>query len=61
MWFDTTTYLDACRARHPSFYAAVHFYPEVTIDFQISADKAGDHYHIPLLLSPYGFSTYRGS
>lgn len=35
------------------------FYPEVTITFTvISADE---HYHVPLLLSPFGYSTYRGS
>jgi 5-hydroxyisourate hydrolase len=35
------------------------FYPLVTVVFQI-ADPAA-HYHVPLLLSPYGYSTYRGS
>ena len=35
------------------------FYPQVTIDFEIH--DAGQHYHVPLLLSPYGDSTYRGS
>jgi 5-hydroxyisourate hydrolase len=35
------------------------FYPFVTITFEIS-DGAG-HYHVPLLLSPFGYSTYRGS
>ncbi|MFZ5467929.1 MAG: hydroxyisourate hydrolase [Myxococcota bacterium] len=35
------------------------FYPEVTVMFDIAA--ANEHYHVPLLLSPYGFSTYRGS
>ncbi len=35
------------------------FYPEVTITFTV---VAGDgHYHVPLLLSPFGYSTYRGS
>src|SRR5262245_8083740 len=34
------------------------FYPEVRILVQIDA---GGHYHIPLLLSPFGYSTYRGS
>lgn len=34
------------------------FYPEVRVDFQIE-DAA--HYHVPLLLSPFGYSTYRGS
>jgi 5-hydroxyisourate hydrolase len=35
------------------------FYPEVVIAFTVS-DGAG-HYHVPLLLSPYAYSTYRGS
>jgi 5-hydroxyisourate hydrolase len=35
------------------------FYPEVTIIFVV-ADAAA-HYHVPLLVSPYGYSTYRGS
>ncbi|HED14109.1 MAG TPA: hydroxyisourate hydrolase [Gammaproteobacteria bacterium] len=35
------------------------FYPYVDVVFTISND--GQHYHIPLLLSPYGYSTYRGS
>ncbi|UGT43291.1 hydroxyisourate hydrolase [Nocardia yamanashiensis] len=35
------------------------FYPTVTIEFRVT-DPA-EHYHVPLLLSPYSFSTYRGS
>jgi 5-hydroxyisourate hydrolase len=35
------------------------FYQLVTVDF-VAADPAA-HYHVPLLLSPYGYSTYRGS
>ncbi len=34
------------------------FYPRVTLDFTV-AD--GGHYHVPLLLSPFAYSTYRGS
>jgi hydroxyisourate hydrolase len=34
------------------------FYPLVTVEFILEDDS---HYHIPLLLSPYGYSTYRGS
>ena len=34
------------------------FYPEVTIAFEITD---ASHYHVPLLLTPYGYSTYRGS
>ncbi len=36
------------------------FYPEVTIVFTVRGQKI-QHYHVPLLLSPYGYSTYRGS
>jgi 5-hydroxyisourate hydrolase len=36
------------------------FYPEVTITFTAEGDPSG-HYHVPLLLSPYAYSTYRGS
>lgn len=35
------------------------FYPYVDIVFEL--DGSGDHYHIPLLLSAFGYSTYRGS
>ena len=35
-----------------------HFYPSITIDFTISD---ASHYHVPVLLSPFAFSTYRGS
>lgn len=35
------------------------FYSRVSIDFVVR-DAAG-HYHVPLLLSPFGYSTYRGS
>jgi 5-hydroxyisourate hydrolase len=35
------------------------FYAGVTIDFVVR--DAGQHYHVPLLLSPFGYSTYRGS
>jgi len=35
------------------------FYESVAIDFVVR--DAAAHYHVPLLLSPYGYSTYRGS
>ena len=35
------------------------FYPEVVVTFTIA--DAEQHHHVPLLLSPYGYSTYRGS
>jgi 5-hydroxyisourate hydrolase len=34
------------------------FYPQVDVVFRV--DDAGQHYHVPLLLSPFGYSTYRG-
>lgn len=34
------------------------FYPEVEIQFTVADDS---HYHVPLLISPFGYSTYRGS
>jgi 5-hydroxyisourate hydrolase len=44
--FDTGAYVDG-------------FYPEVVVVFTVS--DPDQHYHVPLLLSPYGYSTYRGS
>ncbi|EHN23414.1 hydroxyisourate hydrolase [Salmonella enterica subsp. enterica serovar Montevideo str. CT_02035318] len=35
------------------------FFPEIPVEFHIS--KTNEHYHVPLLLSQYGYSTYRGS
>ena len=40
------------------FETAGVFFPEVVVVFTISDDR---HHHVPLLLSPYGYSTYRGS
>ncbi|MBV2134667.1 hydroxyisourate hydrolase [Pseudomonas sp. MAP12] len=40
-------------------HASNTFFPEVPVIF--SADGSVPHYHIPLLLSPYGYSTYRGN
>ncbi|MFI5056687.1 MAG: hydroxyisourate hydrolase [Candidatus Acidiferrales bacterium] len=34
-------------------------YPQVSIVFEVR--RANEHHHIPLLLSPFGYSTYRGS
>jgi 5-hydroxyisourate hydrolase len=49
--FDTASYFAA--------QGVVGFYPEVIISVDIT-DAAGK-YHVPLLLSPYAYSTYRGS
>jgi 5-hydroxyisourate hydrolase len=35
------------------------FYPEVAVAFTVT--DPGEHHHVPLLLSPYAYSTYRGS
>lgn len=35
------------------------FYPVVRIEFNV--DDADQHFHVPLLLNPFGYSTYRGS
>ncbi len=35
------------------------FYPAVTVEFQVAVP--GERYHVPLILGPFGYSTYRGS
>lgn len=40
-------------------YGMAAFYSEITILFHVRDPE--QHYHVPLLLSPYGYSTYRGS
>lgn len=52
--FDTEAYLTA-RAADP---LPVAFFPEVTVTFAVAP---GEHYHVPLLLNPFGYSVYRGS
>lgn len=45
-----------------SWYSARHtptFYPEVSVVFEVV--DPGQHHHVPLLLAPWGYSTYRGS
>ncbi|MEO6587557.1 MAG: hydroxyisourate hydrolase [Knoellia sp.] len=45
-----------------TYYAAAGttaFYPEIAIAFTIA--DASAHYHVPVLLNPFGYSTYRGS
>ena len=49
--FDTRSYFEDQRTRG--------FYPHVTVVFEVADENA--HYHVPLLLSPFGYSTYRGS
>jgi 5-hydroxyisourate hydrolase len=49
--FDTMAYFRARKLRC--------FYPSVGIVFEIR--DSGEHYHVPLLLGPFGYTTYRGS
>jgi len=49
--FDTRQYFHTLGVRA--------FYPQVVVVFEVAAGDA--HYHVPLLLSPFGYSTYRGS
>jgi 5-hydroxyisourate hydrolase len=50
--FATERYFKRCRR-------TATFYPWVTIEFEVVSTK--EHYHVPLLISPFGYSTYRGS
>lgn len=50
MNFDTKGYFETQKTES--------FYPTVDIVFEI---KTTEHYHVPLLLNPFGYSTYRGS
>jgi 5-hydroxyisourate hydrolase-like protein (transthyretin family) len=61
MRFQSGPYLQACKQRHPAFYHDSPFYPTAVVEFEIAPDMVHDHFHIPLLLSPYSYSTYRGS
>ena len=49
--FDTSAYFKAMDVNG--------FYPYVDVVFTIT--EGSEHYHVPLLISPFGYSTYRGS
>jgi len=49
--FDTAAYFASI--------ATEGFYPEAAVTFEVRAPS--EHHHVPLLLNPFGFSTYRGS
>ncbi|TCO56974.1 hydroxyisourate hydrolase [Actinocrispum wychmicini] len=42
-----------------AYHGPEAFYPEIVVCFQIAAP--GVHHHVPVLLSPFAYSTYRGS
>ena len=48
--FDMTAYAEQ---------SAKAFFPETDVMFQV--DHSGKHYHIPVVVSPFGYSTYRGN
>ena len=50
--FDTGAYHRATGIDAP-------FFPEAQVTFEVR--RASEHYHVPLLLSPFGYSTYRGT
>jgi 5-hydroxyisourate hydrolase len=37
------------------------FFPEVVVNFLVRGEAKGEHYHVPVLLGPFGYTTYRGS
>ena len=49
--FDTGSYFGSS--------GTVAFHPRVTVDFAVADTNA--HYHVPLLISPFGYTTYRGT
>ena len=50
LWFDIAAYAEST--------GQDIFFPEVSVTFTVADER---HYHVPLLLSPFAFSTYRGS
>ncbi|MEU9236655.1 MULTISPECIES: hydroxyisourate hydrolase [Streptomyces] len=60
--FETETYFSKKQAEAqqdaPRVRDSATFFPEVTITFAVNP---GEHYHVPLLLNPFGYSVYRGS
>jgi 5-hydroxyisourate hydrolase len=46
-------------ARYHREHGLEPFFPEATVTFHVR--DASDHYHVPLLISPFGYSTYRGT
>ncbi|KPI01128.1 hydroxyisourate hydrolase [Actinobacteria bacterium OV450] len=60
--FETETYFAKKQAEAqqdaPRVRDSGAFFPEVTITFAVNP---GEHYHVPLLLNPFGYSVYRGS
>ena len=51
--------LDFATAQYFQAVGTAAFYPEVSVIFSVTDATA--HHHVPLLLSPFGYSTYRGT
>ncbi len=60
-WMDGTASAGKYRLTFDTdaYHQGEGFFPSVVIVFSINAEES--HYHVPLLLSPFSFSTYRGS
>lgn len=61
--FETESYFTAKKQAEaqqdaPRVWDSGAFFPEVAITFAVTP---GEHYHVPLLLNPFGYSVYRGS
>jgi 5-hydroxyisourate hydrolase len=41
------------------YFSGASFHPQVVVDFEVT--DATEHHHVPLLLTPFGYTTYRGS
>ena len=57
--FDTGSYLARRSGGSGDGTHGGAFFPEVAVTFAVSDGR--QHYHVPLLLSPFGYATYRGS
>ena len=57
--FHTGAYL--ARIHGGEKHEAGAFYPYIRVVFEVKPSQASEHFHIPVLLAPYSYSTYRGS
>ncbi|WP_330460583.1 hydroxyisourate hydrolase [Streptomyces sp. NBC_00820] len=56
--FAVEAYLEKRRDATAGPDGGAAFFPEVTVTFAV---RPGEHFHVPLLLNPFGYSVYRGS
>ncbi len=60
--FETEAYLAATAPpQQPGTPPLPPFYPACSVLFAVAPQQASQHFHVPLLIAPYAFSTYRGS